>query len=151
MKKIFSLLILSFMLISLIGAVSACDSSCPIGKTLITGKIYDQATGNGVKGADVEIICNGITKETTSVGNGKYLVLFSQDECEYGDSVTINANKGSLIGTSTGIVDKQLGGKHCFNLDIGVFNVPLVPEFGMVVGVLTILSAVGVFFFVRRE
>jgi len=30
-------------------------------------------------------------------------------------------------------------------------DVPVVPEFGLIIGTLTILSAVGIFFFVRRE
>jgi len=151
MKKIFSLIILSLMLISLISVVSACGPECPIGKTMIAGKIYEEATGDVVKNADVEIVCNGILKTTKSGYYGKYIVIFSQDECEYGDSVTVTAQKGTLIGTVTGVINQHIDGKFCLDLDIGIFNVPLVPEFGVIVGVLTIFSAVGVFFFVRRE
>jgi hypothetical protein len=37
------------------------------------------------------------------------------------------------------------------NLDVGIVNVPMVPEFGLVVGLTTMLGALGVFFVVRRK
>jgi hypothetical protein len=36
-------------------------------------------------------------------------------------------------------------------IDVACVNVPLVPEFGAIVGVLTALGALGVFFVVRRK
>ena len=37
------------------------------------------------------------------------------------------------------------------DLNIGVVNVPLIPEFGLIVGLLTVISAITVFFVIRRK
>ena len=37
------------------------------------------------------------------------------------------------------------------NVDLAIVNVPLVPEFGVVVGMLTIFGAMGIFLFVRKN
>jgi hypothetical protein len=76
--------------------------------------------------------------------------MFLQNQCDYGDSVTVVAEKGDLTGINDGSVDNnyELG---CFDLNVGIVDVPLVPEFGAAVGALTVMAAIGIFFFVRRK
>jgi len=153
MKKIFSLIILSLMVVSLMGIGSAVV--CSQEATTVGGTIYQEDITNFISGADVEIICNhdgtDYTKTTTSGSYGEYSVLFNEGECDYGDQVTVNAQSSSgLMGTNQGIVSMtyNLG---CLTLNVGIVHVPLVPEFGVFVGLLTILSAFGVFFIIRRK
>ncbi len=146
MKRLFSVLILSLMILSVMGAVSA--------KTLIAGKIYNADYSDTIAGADVTITCihNNDTnvKNTTSLSDGAYSVTFDEtgtSACNNGDSLTVSAVKGSLYGSKTGDIHDDVFG----DWDLAVVNVPLVPEFGIFLGALTVLSAVGIFFFVRRK
>jgi hypothetical protein len=61
----------------------------------------------------------------------------------YASKVNVGSNR--VVGE---IHDNVIVG---LDLNLGVVNVPLVPEFGATVGVLTILGALGVFFVVRRK
>jgi len=61
--------------------------------------------------------------------------------------LTVYAEKGSLTGMESGIIHDNM----VMDLDVGIVNVPLVPEFGFVVGIMTILASVGVFLVVRRD
>jgi hypothetical protein len=119
--------------------------------TLVGGTIYYQDISNPVSGADVEVECNGHTKMTTSGASGGYSVSFAESQCQYGDQVTVTAQKADLMGAEDGeitINDLQIG---CWNLDVGVVNVPLIPEFGLLIGSLTVISAVALFFIVRKN
>jgi hypothetical protein len=139
MKKIFSLIILSFLVVSMAGAVSSCN-------TVVGGLIYNEDYSAVIGGADVTVSCNGNIETTVSAVDGAYGVEFLSDECTSGDLVVIDAVKGDLVGSENGIV-------HDFELEVrvAIVNVPMVPEFGFFVGALAILSGVGIFFFVRRE
>ena len=140
MTKTLSLIMLGLLVFS-IGAVSA--------KTVIAGKIYNADFTDTISEADVNVLCNGNTLTAISRSDGSYNVEFDNPtDCEAGDSLTVSAVKGDLYGSETGIIHDDVFGN---NWDLAIVNVPLVPEFGLIVGVLTILSAVGVFFFVRRE
>jgi hypothetical protein len=138
MKKIFSLIILSFLVVSLTGAATAM--------TDIVGVIYNEDYSAVIGGADVTVNCNGNIETTVSSSDGAYGVEFYNADCTTGDTVLVNAIKGDLSGSETGIV-------HQFGLTVkvAIVNVPMVPEFGFFVGALAILSGVGIFFFVRRE
>lgn len=149
MKKLFSLMILGLLVLS-IGTVSAY--------TLIAGKIYDYNYQNTIEGASVIVSCahntsSGIiinTQNTTSLSNGVYFVEFSESVnsgCDGGDIVTVSATKDGLYGSNSGVVHENV----VETLDLAIVNVPLVPEFGFFIGALTLLSAVGVFFIIRRE
>lgn len=150
MKKLFSLMILGLLVLSM-GTASA--------KVVITGVTYNFVDPNNIfPEGDVNVIAscthNGeiTTKNTTSNSiDGVYVVSFSQSpkECDVGYTVTVSGSKGGLSGSASGIVhDGELFG---IDIDLGVINVPLVPEFGIFVGVLTLFGAVGVFFLIRRE
>jgi hypothetical protein len=147
----------------LAGAVSACgykdNHNCNvIEKTYIEGKIYFEENNKAAGNADIAITCShdgtDYTKTAHSINHGllkgTYFVEFPQSQCEEGDEVTVVAHKGDLSGTVTDTVANWITQK-CLDIDLARINVPLVPEFGTVVGMLTALGALGVFFVVRRK
>ncbi len=147
MKKILSIIVLSFLILSAIGAVSA--------KTIVAGKIYNADYNDTVAGADVTVTCvhgsDTNVQTFTSLSDGAYGVYFDENgenACDSGDSLTVSAVKDGLYGSKTGIVHENVLPN---NWDLAVVNVPLVPEFGIAIGAATVLSAVGIFFFVRRK
>ena len=146
MNKTISLMFLSLMLISMLGIVSASDAVFE--QTLIAGKIYNADFSDTIEEASVTIDCSGNIQSSTSLSDGAYSVTYDGEACNEGSSLTVSAVKGSLYGSETGIIhDKALAGTW----DLAVVNVPLVPEFGIIIGALTILSAMGIFFVVRRN
>lgn len=153
----------AFLLILSASFISACGyhdhKTCDVkATTIIEGKITldDSAAGKAV----VNVTCthNGvniskIAKSSNSYYlKGTYLVTFPQEKCIVGDTVTVTATKNGLTGTAIGTV-KDFIKEKCLDLDVALVNVniPLVPEFGATAGVLTILGALGTFFFVRRK
>lgn len=153
MKKTISLLILSVFLISAIGMASACTGTCEV--TVIGGTVYQGDLIEGVEGANVEVICHhsgtDYTQTMTTVVDGTYLAQFPNWQCTYNDTVTVNAYKDDLTGSNDGLVNIELDNWFGCDLNIGVIHVPLVPEFGLVVGMATALSAVALFFVVRKK
>ena len=148
------LLVLSvFVLIGILGLMSSTYTGGSIGgaKTIIAGEIYYEGPANPVGGAEVLISCNhnGIVtrKKAESAGDGTYSNYFMDQECDDGDFVVVEAEKNGLEGSNTGVVENS----ELQTLDIAIVNVPLVPEFGVIVGGLTILGALGIFFLVRRK
>jgi hypothetical protein len=142
MKKI--LLILSMVLL-----VSSFASA----GTLISGKIYEGAINNAyvVDGANVDVTCNSVLKSTTSASDGVYYVTFNESEgCGVGSEVLVNASKNELKGSDSGII-KSIDGPIEMDCNLGVVNVVLIPEFGTVIGIVTAISALGIFFVVRRK
>lgn len=145
------------VMLSSVSFISANFAMASIGgpKTLVNGEIYYAANGDPVIGATVSVECNhnnGVSKtKATSVlskSDGTYFVIFNQKlECDEDDVVTVTATKDGITGTNTGVVHNGVVG----SLDVAVVNVPMVPEFGTFVGVLTVLGAVGVFFVVRKK
>ncbi len=123
-------------------------------KTMIAGKIYNADFSDVVEGASVVVSCDDggdiSVQNTTSLADGTYGVIFNEvgsKSCNDGDTLTVYAEKGSLTGMQSGEINNDVIGTW----DVGIVNVPLVPEFGFFVGMLTMLSAVGVFFVVRRD
>ncbi len=145
MKKTFMLPVLvSLLVIASIGAASA--------GTLIAGKIYDSPNfeeADGVGGANINVTCNQNLKTTQSLTDGTYSVIFSIAQCPLNSEVTVVAEKDGFSNTGTGIVHDY--SQLVVDLYIGVVNIALIPEFGLAIGALTLVSAVGIFFFVRRK
>jgi hypothetical protein len=168
MKKISILFILASFLVLSVGYVSACDYNdhhdCDITKTLVEGKIYFADTNKPAGNADVTVTCTHLEDgkdyvKTIKSSNSKwlkgtYLVQFPQSECVSGDTVVVSAIKSGKAGSEDGIVEDSIEYKikKCFvDIDLALIDVPLVPEFGYFVGVLTIVGALGVFFVVRKK
>jgi hypothetical protein len=142
MKTKFILTILTlFLVTTLIASASA--------KTIVAGKIYNADYSATVSGAGIEVICNAIEKTATSLSDGTYSVEYASDNgCSIGKEVSVHASKtGVGENTVTGIMQDLTP----IDLTLGVVNVPLIPEFGFAVGALTLASAIGVFFVVRRK
>jgi len=145
MRKIVGVLMFGLILLS-VGVVSA--------KTMISGIVYNGDYSGVVGGANVSISCaHGEftnVKKVVSLNDGAYSVSFSEsgkDGCNDGDVVSVVAVKDGLSGSSSGVVHNDVVGSW----DIAVVNISMVPEFGVVVGMLTMLSAVGIFFVVRKD
>ena len=128
-----------------------CNDCYPV-KTIVKGIVFDEASNLGIVGASVEVICDHegrlTTAYTQSLFGGFYIVKFDDADCTIGDFVTVNAEKDGLLGSGG---PKEVKDKifDCWN--IICICVPMVPEFGVVIGMLTALSAVGIFFVVRRD
>lgn len=156
MKKAFCLM-LGIMILS-IAAVSA--------QTTIAGKIYNHDYTEVIEGADVTVTCGGNVLTYTSLADGAYSVTYLNEvtgapACTVGDTLTVEGSFGDLYGIKQGTL---VGSGDCTDpasencvitiangFDLAVVNVPLVPEFGLVVGVATALSAVALFFVVRKN
>jgi hypothetical protein len=177
MKKILlSIILCAFLLVVSASVISACGygdhHDCDLtGKTSIEGKIVYPNSETLPKTIDVTVTCNHkgtITTETTQAKLLKkrtfeYFVEFSAKECTLGDKVTVNAvDNNGLVGTGEGTVkyDREshnlksynVRGCHKLDLTLKLKNIiPMVPEFGLTAGVLTILGAAGMFFVVRRK
>jgi hypothetical protein len=142
MNKTFSAVTLALMMILMLGAVSA--------STVVAGKIYDNDFSQTVSGATVDVTCNNVVLHTISLGDGAYAVTYDGSVCNEGSSLSVHAIETSFgENTVTGEIHNNI--VTGLDLNLGVVNVPLVPEFGAVVGVLTILGALGTFFVVRRK
>jgi hypothetical protein len=146
MNKNFSLIILGLAVILMLGAVSA--------NTVITGKIYNADYSATVSDATVEITCGDSQdafQSTTSLSDGAYSVSYLNAICQQGSDLSVHAFKeGVGENTVLGEIHNNYPLQN-FDLNLGIVNVPLVPEFGAIVAGLTILSALGVFFLVRRK
>jgi len=152
MKKIFILTVLALLVITSIVMVSAgaavgCDH-----KTLIAGKIYDSAnfeTANAVANATVHVTCNNTERDATSKIDGTYSVEYAPEEGCCFTEVSAYAEKGGV--TSDTMTANVQDYTENFDLYLGVINIALIPEFGIIIGALTVVSAIGIFFFVRRK
>jgi len=153
-NKTFGLMITAMLILS-ISMISATPICATVETTYISGIITDQTNGNvPVSGASVNVNCNGNIQTTTSDSNGSYSVQYSASECGNGDNVVVSATHNGLSGSNndaTWYTENSTIGCLQLIVDVACANVPLVPEFGIAIGGLTILSAVGIFFFVRRK
>jgi hypothetical protein len=136
--------------------IPGCNDCKDCKFTEVKGTVHMQGNlADVVAGANVHVVCHGgdgdVSGDDVSAADGSYIVTFSPLKCSYNDLVDVTATKGSLSGDNDGeitINNQQQG--EC-EVDIGIVNVPLIPEFGLLVGTLTAISAVGIFFVVRRK
>ena len=124
-------------------------------RTIVYGTTFEKSTDEIVPHVNVNVTCytkdGPISKSTTSNGNGEYMVKFKRwkgEECNIGDEVLIQAEKGEFFGVYEAVIDEY---NLCKKTLRKLVDIPLVPEFGVIVGMLTLISAVGIFFVVRRE
>ena len=145
MKKTITLPILALFVIASIAMVSA--------STVIAGKIYNGPnfeTAGPVVDANINVTCNGNVLYTTSRADGTYSVSYNNTaNCPNDSIVTVWAEKGGITNHGTGKVNDYTA--IVADLYIGVVNIALIPEFGLFIGTLTLASAVGIFFLVRRK
>lgn len=148
-KFILTILTLALLLTISIAAVSA--QTAPTYKTLVAGKVYNSPnfeTAGPVADANINATCNGYSETTTSLADGTYSVEFSPDKGCIDTIVNVTAEKDGISNSGTGNIQNYTSQ---FNLYLGVVNIALIPEFGLMIGALTLASAIGIFFFVRRK
>jgi hypothetical protein len=154
MKYTFLMAIMASILVltSFASAIPVCATA---ETTYVSGLVTDQTNGNAVvDGANVMVTCNSVEKNTTSASDGSYSVEFSAADCGNGDSVIVSATKGSLSGDNDTAVwftsNSTIG---CLQLIVNVAcaDVPLIPEYGIMLGGLTIVGALVAFFVIRRK
>ncbi len=155
MKKTLSLFVLTGLVLMLGFASAMVAPSCGTYETTFVSGVVTDANGvNPIGSAEVTVDCDGVEKDTTSESDGSYSVQFEASECDAGDDVTVTATFGDLNGESQEVVWHTENERvECLELVINVAcaNVPLVPEFGTVIGIVTALGALGVFFVVRKQ
>jgi hypothetical protein len=151
MKKILLSIMLVMSLVLLVGFTSA---TAVYESTIVGGTIYQDVVTNGVVGASVTVVCHhgslDYTKDVVSGVDGSYSAEFPYDQCDYTNQVSVSAAKDSLTGANQGSVSMTYG-LPGVTLNVGIVNVPMVPEFGLIAGLTTVLGALGVFFFVRKK
>ena len=143
----------------LIGIVSACPGPSCEEYTNVKGAIYNADFTDTISGANVEVIChhngNDYSLSTMTNSNGNYSVWFNKWQCDYEDAITVSAQKSDLYGLGEGEVDETYTFSgyfwYCKTINIGIVNVPLVPEFGLIAGITTLIGALGMFFYVRKK
>jgi hypothetical protein len=148
MKKTILLLVMTTLLFGLISSVSAVSE--PGSTTVIAGKIYNADYTMEIGEAEVTVTCSGFTSPLIySNSDGSYSASFDRSVCSEGDYLSVHAYKeGVGENTVEGDIHNQF---PTVDLNLGVVNVPLVPEFGTLAAGLTVFAALGAFFLVRRR
>ena len=119
----------------MVGIVSAA--------TMIGGAVTDGTDLIG--GAYVEVTCDGDKIETETNVDGYYSVVYASG-CDVGDDLLVFAQSGDASGNEPGTVS----GDVVDGWNVTIMDNVIIPEFGLFMGVLTLLSAVGIFAFVRK-
>lgn len=163
MKK--QVLILPLFALIVVSSLMMVSASMAVMGTVYDGP--DMQTSHGVENATVIVTCTpaGTTEINSqvsstlsatvfSVKGGGYAAFITDSACGIGSTLDITATKGTLTGSNRweNIQANEL--EKLFDIKFAnseFTDVYLVPEFGFFVGAATILSAVGIFFFVRRQ
>lgn len=116
-------------------------SADPIFPLTVYGYIYDSDGTTPVEGADVLITISstGATRTDTTDALGRYDNIgnaFLTSEYEVGDTITIQAEKDTEMGSNTGIAED--GGP----VQIDVIFTYEIPEFGSLIGTLVAMTAI---------
>lgn len=105
---------------------------------------------NPVDGASVSVTCNGNTQTATSNAAGFYSVQFANNVCTTGMNASVTATKNSQSGSASGVM--QDGGTIGFlRLDLAVVHVPIVPEFGLITGLVALATSAGSYAFLKKR
>ena len=144
MKKIiFILVLIAITFTSLPTAVTYAVTKVDESPVAVTGKVTNNSLP--VSGAIVSVKCEVTTVTATTNSNGTYAVIFNNPLCLTGDTVTVTATSGSLIGSNSALVI----GNSC-NTNVIVVNVS-VPEFGILTTLSASVISGGAFIAVRRR
>ncbi|MBR9705452.1 hypothetical protein GOV14_00290 [Candidatus Pacearchaeota archaeon] len=156
MKKFPFYTILMFTFLFMISSTLAMVVQEP--ETAVCGWIYDAYTLEDITGADVVVECihddqqNVI--ETKTIEWGEYCVTYDSTQCGFGDTVFVNATKGDMYGSDVGEInetDEYMDGNMMVRINFGIVDVPMVPEFGLIIAGLTLISSICIFFVIRRR
>src|SRR3989344_8019556 len=102
MKKLFLMLLASVLMLSV---VSAGAYECGSETTIVGGTVFMQGTDTTIQGADVQVTCQNTTLNAVTDANGHYAVDFDGSDCNFGDTVTVKAQKNDLSGQNSDLVN----------------------------------------------
>jgi len=153
MKKVLMLFSLILLMTSFASA-TICNM-----QTIVTyGKVYETGTTIPVSDATVIATCTHRGVNTTHNGisssDGRYTIYFDKRECDYGDKVMVHSLKFGTSGQETmGSIEYiyPYGCSTKINSDNPNIQIPIIPEFGAGIALITICGAVAVFFVIRRR
>ena len=147
MKNLLAFMILGLFVISMIGVVSA--------KTLVAGIVYNEDYSQPIEGASVNVKCFNSSDtlqgegNTTTLSDGTYAIEFSEigssNNCVNGDKAVVTATKDAASGSNYGFVQD-----YGATVKLAIVNISI-PEFGLVLGIITLVACVGIFFFVKKH
>ena len=164
-KEIFVLVGLLIINLMIMGVYASPEGDYLKNHTTICGDVYLEGPENEsyslgmFEGAEVIVTCfhnnESSILQTQVTEYDDYCVFFEKigdNSCNDNDLVLVNVKHSSLYGYGRGYVQTQEdndNGETIF-IDVAIIDVPLVPEFGLIIGGLTLISAIGIFFFFRR-
>ena len=122
----------------------------PLFQVGVVAGVVSAPGGGPSVGANISVLCNGNTLNTTTDGSGLYEVSFTGGVCEAGQNVTVTASKGGLTGIKNGTMQAN-GQAGYVKIDVAIVNIPLVPEFGLITGAMTFLASGGVLFLIKKR
>lgn len=134
---------LTVMALAVIGLAPAKVFAATPPQTDVTGVITEG--GNPVVGADVTVVCGGVTETDTSNAQGAYLVIFTTADCPFGSTVKVTAKKGTKMGSASNTV-RGITTK----LNVAVVNVSI-PEFGLIASLTASAAGIGAIVYTRRR
>ncbi len=115
----------------------------------VTGTVTNN--GSAVANADVTAVCafgkGSATVTTTTDASGAYLAQFSSLLCPAGSQINVTASYNGMTGTNNGVINEYGTDK----LNVGIVNVSLVPELGVITGSIAVVAGAGAFMIVRRR
>jgi hypothetical protein len=155
MKKGLMSVSLILSMLFLISVVSA--TSVPT-YTIITGKVYnssvDPLNPSIVEGAHVTVNCSGHIRTTETSNEGAYNVNYTYGDCPFNSPFYVEATKDNLKGNNydaNDTIDSDMTAIAPIYMGVGVVFMNMIPEFGAFIGGLTLVSAVALFFVIRRK
>jgi hypothetical protein len=135
------------ILISFLGFGSSLENA------VISGVTYDAERPWRLSGTTVVASCDhhGLitTEETVSGAHGIYKIVFDNSKtstCLLFDEVTLTATNDDISGVET--INMA---RYEENYDFFLLHIPMTPEFGFYMGLLTLVSGIGMFFLVRKD
>jgi len=86
------------MAVAFVGLVAAALQT-DLNYTMVLGKIYEGDYASTVSGANVEIICNGVTGTRVSISDGTYGYAFPVSDCGFSQKLSVKATSGVKTGS----------------------------------------------------
>lgn len=101
--------------------------------------------------ATVTVNCNGISKNTVTGVQGRYIAVFTSNTCKAGSPVTVTAVKDGVSGSGSSTVQLRRDGLF-LDLNISMLNLNMsVPEFGLIPGILAAITSAGAYIGIKRR
>ena len=139
-NRILAILFSSLLFAFLLPSISFADS----GETTISGLVTEK--GSPVKDAQVIVVCNKTTENTITNLKGIYEVVFKENKCPMGSTVSVSASYKGESGDNEKKINCQTN-----IINIALVNVPQVPEFNAITDTGALIMGGAVFLAVRKR